>query len=232
MKHYSNLIIDSRERNSSSSASSSDFTIYLYSSFTNINQIRLNWIQIPNTLYNINSSNNIVSFTENLTLKTATIPSGNYNALDLASELASILTTASEGYNVYTVTYSTKTFMLSFTASAHGFQLNCSKANFPYHELGFALTDTSLVTSLTSLYVVSLEQPTEIIISINQFDKMVTTGSTQYGSTFIILNNVAQGDILSYQPDGGVIEEVSDVQTFKSLRIRLLDRYTLVKKLQ
>ena len=224
MNYYSDLIIDSRERNSSNSISSSNFNINLYSSISNIEKVRLNWVQIPNTFYNINTNNNIVSFTENSTLKTATIPVGSYNADELASELQSILTTASGEYNTYTVSYNPQTFMFTFSAN-NAFQFNCSKSLFPYHELGFSNIDTNSATNITSSYVISLEQPTEIIISINQFDKRIITSTSQFGETFNIVNKAFIGELLFYEPDGGIIKDLFNVQTFNSLEIKLLDRY-------
>ena len=224
MNYSIDLIIDSRERDSSNSNSSSDFSINLFSSTSGVEKVQLNWVQIPNTFYNINSNNNVVSFTENSTLKTASIPVGSYNANELASELQSILTTASGGYNTYTVSYNSQTFMFTFSAN-NAFQLNCSKSLFPYHELGFSNSDTNSATSITSTYVISLDQPSEIIISINQFDKMIITSTSQIGETFNIVNNAFIGEILFFKPEGGIIKELYDVQTFSSLKIKLLDRY-------
>ena len=105
------LIVDSRDRDSSFN-SSCDFTINLSSSLTNISKVRLNWCMIPNTSYNINSSNNVITFFENSTSKNTSLTVGWYDANSLATLLASSLTTASGGYNTYTVTYNSLTMHL------------------------------------------------------------------------------------------------------------------------
>ena len=218
-----NVVVNSHER-LSSSASSTDFEVILYSTLSNVSKIQLNWIQIPNSIYNISSSNNIVTFTENATLKTATIPVSAYNSDELATELASILTTASGGYNTYTVTYNTETYMFTFSAT-NAFMLNCSKAKFPYHELGFSNSDTSSATSITSSYIVSLEQPNELIVSIHETDSLLITGDTQFGATFIIPNKAFLGEVLTFVSNVPMYMVLSEHTTITNLCIGLKDRY-------
>ena len=61
--------------------------------------ISLQKASIPNTFYNINSSNNILDITTDILLR-ETIPEGNYNINQLISYLKSILPTFTIDYNV------------------------------------------------------------------------------------------------------------------------------------
>ena len=103
------ILIDSKDR-TSSSVSTSDFVIQLDQQITDIKQIQLDMAILPVTFYNImTGSNDVLTFVENSTTKTATLSAACYTATGLATEIQSKLNVASGGYNTFTVTYSSST---------------------------------------------------------------------------------------------------------------------------
>ncbi len=73
------LVIDSRDKDSSST--STNFSVSFTSFYTDIERVRLRYVGIGLTNFNISSANNVVSFNENSTNKSCTITSGIYTGM-------------------------------------------------------------------------------------------------------------------------------------------------------
>ena len=80
-------------------------------------------IGFTNGLYNINSTNNIITIFETTAGSNTviTLPVGQYNANQLATQIASSFTSASQVSNTYTATYNAQTYYMTITANTHTF---------------------------------------------------------------------------------------------------------------
>ena len=135
---FSTLIIDSRDRNYNIYPNANDYTIDLDEVYQDVLSIELVSAKVPFSNYLINSTNNILYFSESLTpitivnndvstimqpnLLSITIPSGNYLKLGLATKIQDLLNTHPIASYTYTVAYTQLTD--NFTISSTGiFQL-------------------------------------------------------------------------------------------------------------
>src|SRR5690349_8696148 len=109
-----NLIIDSSKR-ISSSTSSTNFVLNFPGNFPEIQYARFNWVQVPLSTYTISTSNQTITFSENVTIKTAIILVGYYTGSTLATAIQTALNTVSGGYNTYVVTYNPDTYKMTFS---------------------------------------------------------------------------------------------------------------------
>jgi hypothetical protein len=117
LNDYIELAVDSRNRTSGSTAT--DFTVTLPGSLRIINA-QLISAEIPLTYYNITSRNNTLGFSENGGAATAITPltPGSYNIYELATLLASALTTASPNVQTYAVDVNDNTFKVNVNIPA------------------------------------------------------------------------------------------------------------------
>jgi hypothetical protein len=219
------LLIDSRDRESDS-VSSTNYMVKFNREFKHVERVRLNWVSIPLTSYLINSGNNVITFFENSTVKTATLTSKNYTATQLASEIKSKLDTASGGHNTYTVTYDDQTFKITFSAG-NAFELRWSVAGSPAKICGFELTDTASGTSVTSTNAVYLNRPNLYNLIIRPFSKMIyTTNDQALDSSFILELENQRGSTEVLKPFfPREYLSLSNPKTVDYLHIKLQDQY-------
>lgn len=101
--YHKNLLFRSKDRLQATTASSNDFKLRFSEAIEGKHVVR--WATIPNTLYNVNSSNNQVYFDDNTGGPyAATITAGNYTGATLATALKTTMDAASVGV-IYTVTF-------------------------------------------------------------------------------------------------------------------------------
>jgi hypothetical protein len=178
------LYIDSSKR-TSDSISSTNFQVNFPGNFPEILMAELKFLMIPLSTYTIDINNNLLSFTENSTNKTATIAPGNYSGNALASAAQDALNTSIGGYNTYVVSYDSQTFKMTFSAG-NPFALRWSVAGSPNLQFGFLGVDTTSATSTSSTQVCQLSTPLVANISIPELDTTIFTGSSMQGSTFLV----------------------------------------------
>jgi hypothetical protein len=203
------------------SGSSSNFKVKLTEP-TSVKAWQLDWILIPLTIYNISTTNNVITFTENSTLKTATIPVGSYTADVLCDEIQNAMDTASGGYNTFTVGYNSNTFKISFSAG-NPFILHCSANLFPYSELGFNQTDTSSSTSVVATLPVNLAKPHAIVVSIPELDTRIITGSNAVDGVCIVPVGLNIGRTLYYEPENKTVTTLNSPRNVSAITIKLCD---------
>jgi hypothetical protein len=137
------------------------------------------WVTIPNTIYNISTTNN--TFTANGSL--LTIPPGSYNGSSIAGELTTQLDTLGGAAAPYTVGFNPLTFKLSVTttdASATTF-LGTGTAN---KSLGLPTTDTVIASGGVMPNVLFLGFPLSLGIKITQSSSCgYVTGGGGYQTT-------------------------------------------------
>jgi len=87
------------------------------------NRCKIKGIGFTNGLYNVNSTNNVITIFETTAGSNTviTLPQGQYNANQLATQIATSFTSASQVANTYTATYNAQTYYLTITANTHTF---------------------------------------------------------------------------------------------------------------
>ena len=83
------------------------------------NRCKIVGIGFSNGLYNVNSTNNVITIFETGagSNTVVTLPQGQYSATQLATQVATSFTAASQELNVYTATYNSQTYMMTITSS-------------------------------------------------------------------------------------------------------------------
>ena len=229
------LLIKSQSRNPTLSLSSSNFTILLNDKVMLLGRKQLGLVNFIgyNTLYNIDSSNNKIDFYENLiVMPPATLASGFYNANTLATEIGNALTTASSGYNTYTVTYSTLTNKYTVSAGNNFKLLFSSGKNAsvsPWKVMGFSNSngtsgiDTTLGTSATGNDIVNLTLPLSFYIQINSFGASNFKSTDGDTFTFYVPSVASNGEIIEYR-SGGFFEQWINIPS----NINVIERINVV----
>ncbi len=139
------ILIRSKDRHTSSASSAAAKYLLtpglsLGDEKKGIRRLKLEYVQVFNTPYNIQTDvNDRLDYDEYGIAWTAIIPAGYYSASSLATAIGTAMTATSSSN--YTVTYSTVTRKLSFSADI-SFSLRCltgeNKAYSPWKELGFS----------------------------------------------------------------------------------------------
>jgi len=221
----SQLIVDSRDRNSGST-SSTNFTVNLKETLSDTCRVELDFPLIPATYYTVNSTNNLIVFNDGSTNQTATISSGNYSANALASAIQTamqtLITAESDG-NTVTVSYSSTTFAFTFAITPGTLSLKFSQANTMWQLLGFTNADTSSVASVTGSNVVSMERPDLLVISIQELDIQIYKGSTSINGTFVIRFDSPAATVNVWEPQKVVAVQYYEPKTLNKLTINLTD---------
>jgi len=84
---------------------------------------KIKGIGFTNGLYNVNNTNNVITIFETTASSNTviTLPQGQYNANQLATQIASSFTSASQVSNTYTASYNAQTYYMTITANTHTF---------------------------------------------------------------------------------------------------------------
>lgn len=180
---------------------------------------------IPNSSYNINSSNNQLYFTISSTAKTASIPVGYYDQLTLPSAVQTAMNAVSSGFTVsFNATPSTITI-----ANATSFVLNNSNAlNSIASILGFTPVDTTAGTSTTSTGILDLSPLMSFNINIsdqNNVQIVINNGSTSSvnATTFIVPVIQDTGFVVYYEPKDRLQQIINFGQPMTALEITVTD---------
>jgi hypothetical protein len=116
-----NVFATSENRDTSLYPNGNAYTLYLTNPIKNIEKVELLYASIPNTLYNLTSNTNFISFSNTATqqttidkLATFSIPNGFYGASSLSNDI----TNAISNTTAITVTYLTSEGKFLFTRSS------------------------------------------------------------------------------------------------------------------
>lgn len=216
------LLIDSRDRTSSSSGfTDAVFDIKNVPSVT-YRKARLVSFAIPNLLYSIHSDNNKIAFTRSSTDYAATITPGNYTITQLSSAIATAMNL--QDANSYTATYDANTQKMTISGSS-SFVLDFSLDGTMWRELGFENSTSSSATSHTGTNYVNLSPENYVYIQIDEIGtKVLTTRETNYGATFYVPLDVSKGSLV-FQSEGNMnqIVDISPPKRFDRIRVKILD---------
>ncbi len=149
---------------------------------------------MPNNIYSIDGSNNIIYFNESSVARTATLSVGTYSPTQLASEIKTQMDIG--GINTYTITYQNNTNKFSFVSSANfGFTFNTNNTNSSYKILGKDEVDDIEGLSQASENPIDLNKHLIIYMNIPDANNDLTI-SNNYKTSFIISENVSFSDII------------------------------------
>ena len=222
--HRSNLIVINSADRINQFDSSNRFTVKVYPSVQNARKISLEYVQIPNSTYNITSNNNKLSFDDTSTY-TIDITPGSYTATTLATQIAAQMNAV--GARTYTVTYDPTTY--HYTISATGlfslfYNFFGSSSIFP--TLGFRFTTNSLpATSFTSNAAIQLMNLPNLYIKIDKAPFTVqSTGAASNFASFVVNSVVPQnGTFISWTRNTQFEQSVEVAVNFDTLFIELSD---------
>jgi predicted enzyme related to lactoylglutathione lyase len=181
-------------------------------------------LNITNTFYNVDETNNVIYFYENSTAKTANIPNGFYSASTLATAAANALTTASAGFNTYSCSYNDTTKKYTFTAS-NTFYFNWSadnNNNGAYEQLGFnKQTNTTSGTSVSSVNVINLSNPLGVFFNVSDCNSNIQLSNGYASGVVYVPINVSYGSIARLELfNYATILKFNSVQ---NIRVRIID---------
>lgn len=175
------LIVNSKNRYR---GTAEDFSINI-PMIENLRKFRLLSANIPNTLYNITSTNNTIYWVRGGAL-TAQLIEGAYDITGLLTEIADAMTTE-DGVQSYTATYDSRTMRITITGTA-AFVLNCTTTtNSAWYLLGFETdADTISATTHAADNVIRLDLPAYLLLSIAELYNNKSVSDTNHRATFVI----------------------------------------------
>lgn len=170
-------------------------------SYTFQGRYSLAYAYIPVTFYNVNSSNNVLYFTDTAS-RTAVITVGFYDSVSIVIAVAAAMNAASPS-TIYAVgSKNSATKCVTIASNTNPFVLNLSNTvNSIAPLLGFAsVQDTVSSTGVISDTMANLAQIKTFNISINGLSTVASlSGSTTY--SFVIPITTATPSILTYEPN-------------------------------
>jgi hypothetical protein len=206
---------------------SADFKINAPPSyFQDIKKVELEQVTMPNTIYNITSANNHMDINDGA-LKVVTIPDGAYTISVLCSTLLTQLNVVSTNFTA--VTYSPTTFKVTITRTVNFsilFSTGVNVSTAINEELGFAASDFAGASTYTGAYPISLGNPYNIYIRIDEVGSPgVTSSNVSYTFVVPMVASGGAGSILNYTVGNFYKQQVnlSATKSFSQFSIKLLD---------
>ena len=182
-----NIVITSKDR---MFGTSSNFEIQFVQSLINVHHMKLLSASIPNSGYNINSTNNIIYVNGNPVV----IPIGSYNTSNLPSTIQTALNGAGLGI-VFTVTYSDITLKLTISGSV-AFSITTG-ANTINDLIGFLPAGPLLSITGTNILDLSGDQYYYLIIDV--FNNDIKSSNIRDYGAYVIPSNVSSGGISQFR---------------------------------
>ena len=179
------LDIDSGERDPISYPNPADYVVTLKSPIYDVTKISMISARIHNSQFLINERNN--TFTINST--TVSIPNGNYNGKDLASnvvqESSGILTSSSFDKDTNAITFNGgSNFTFKFYTGTNGYNTYVSGKTTPHDILGLPANDITSTTNTITTGSVNLQGADAIIVKLSsgsdEFNKTIFSDSPFY----------------------------------------------------
>lgn len=162
------FIVESRLRINPNTETTSNFTVSV-PNYINVNRLRLVEATIPLTYFIINSTNNVINFTETGTgTWQAFLTPGSYTNTSIVTEIAAAMNSVG-ATGPFSAVIDTLTNILTISSAGPTFRINTlSIVSNPLslgRILGFGTTATGFALSHTSPGVVNLAGPNELYIT-------------------------------------------------------------------
>jgi len=181
------IVINSKDR---LFGNSSSFEVQFAQSLVNVKSLKLLSASIPNSSYNINSTNNIIYVNGN----PVGIPIGSYNTSNLPSTIQTALNGAGLGI-IFTVTYSDTTLKLTISGSV-AFSITAG-ANSINDLIGFLPAGPLLSITGTDILDLSGEQYYYLIIDV--FNNNIKSSNIKDYGAYVIPSSVSSGGISQFR---------------------------------
>lgn len=228
---YTRVVVDSRVRNKNLFPNPNSYEIPFEDDINDVKTAKLIYMDIPMSLYLINENFNTIYFNINSISYMATIPTGNYNATELASEMQTqmnAITTSASVATSFTVTYNTRLDKFTFSSTLLAFSLLF--ANNPRNLaslLGFsdikAQYTSDINRDITSEFRINLNYNNYIIMDIEQFDMLKSIDRDLNKSFAMIPSSSTNLNIID---ELNIIKHFSpSIPRLNKLRVRLYDRF-------
>ena len=215
------FIISSSDR-SASSSSSSDFTVPI-SIVIPKGTYSLEYVLLPNGVYNVNSTNNKIYFNDGSN-KTATITSGFYTTSSLPTAVKTAMDTASGGTQTYTITINPDTQVMTIASTGNtSLKFGTNTTNSSASILGFSNTDTTASGSNVGNYIVNLNRQNFYKVNINSISNNYHSGTQNVNSTFVIPITSNPQEVISYAPEESFSQHITFENNVKELRVVVTD---------
>lgn len=183
--------------------------------------------QIPNTIYNVRSTNNVVAWTDSAGTWTASLPSGSYTGSTLATALKTLMD-ATSGL-VYTVTYSSTTGKLTFSESIAGninFDFATTTASTAHDVLGVGAVNTTPAATYTSTNVINLASPASVSLYCREAGDSPGFRSTSGHPSQIILPLLAEFGVYAFRSSDVLAQFMVFRNTTRTMYFELRDNNT------
>jgi hypothetical protein len=182
MSTYSRKIaVNSANR---SSGTPEDLVVYLGETIQRIIAIKLVHFSFFNTIYNVTSSNNVLTYTYSATNYTATIPPGAYDITSLMAAAVSALNASGSGVT-FGMTYSSTTLKITITADSSVMFIFGDGS--PWMLLGHTQGSIPTGTSIVAPNVADISAPNQLYLNIREFPANIhCANATSDRPTFII----------------------------------------------
>tara|TARA_Y100000401_G_C8312117_1_gene220365 strand:- start:317 stop:1240 length:924 start_codon:yes stop_codon:yes gene_type:complete len=217
------LDIDSGERDPISYPNPADYVVTLKSPIYDVTKISMISARIHNSQFLINERNN--TFTINST--TVSIPNGNYNGRDLASnvvqESGGILTSSSFDKDTNAITFNGgSNFTFKFYTGTNGYNTYVSGKTTPHDILGLPANDITSTGNTLTTGSINLQGADAIIVKLSsgsdEFNKTIFSESPFYTGRILMC-----GDVINYSGVDDAVEHNFDSgaqKTISSLRVQ------------
>lgn len=213
------LYVDSRRRNY---GTSNDFSIS-WSEDIEMDAVGLLSVVMPNTIYNVNSTNNSITITEGATTKTVSVPAGIYNIAGLLTVLGTELTNDGTLTGTYSLTLDPTTQKVVASCSTNFTIVPDSDGDGLATSLGFTVAQAQASSrTANQLYDISGERSVYIQLDLPLSSRFNNERRDIIGVVPIV--EAEFGGIISksYESSEQMIY-FADRQFINSLNVRLID---------
>ena len=181
-----NLVIDSRDRNTSAYPDNFKYQIDLDTIYKDVLSVELVSANVPKSEYLINTSNNKIYFTDNGSAElTATLPVGNYTPATLATAISTAMTTVATNTftatvdsvltNKFTIAVNTGIFTMDFKGDDEKYG-NTVRSKYRDNSIGPVIGFSQIDVSGAGTYIgqnqYNLNGPTYVLLHIDDFDNL------------------------------------------------------------
>jgi len=228
------LVIDSNDM-ALGSASTSDFYIYLTPAIQCPRKVRLLGCTIPNTIYNVDNTCNVIQFDEGGSTLSATVVNGSYDSTTILSAITTAMN--SVGSHTYTATYSSTTYQITITASSGTFRIH-SGSSFTFSNsilrlIGFINGNTTGSTQ-TSSGAINLAGELYLYIEMTGIGNPIglkSSNPVDFGTFVIPVNSNPNGEINYYFENSQYNQIAPGASTITQLHVRLKSKGNVVVNL-
>ena len=209
--------ISSKDRTGGLSTSSTAFSVNLPITIK-AKKLSLLELVLPNSIYNVDSSNNVLPFNDGTNNINVSITPGAYSINNLVTQIQTQLNTSSSGFSV---SYNSNAMTVTISRSSNFYLRFGSVAGNISYLIGFSNTNTTSNTSFTGTNVIILNSPMSVYLRLNDYINGYTSNGLQY--TFrqtISLNpgNIIVDEKINLKPYS---IELENERSFQTLNVSL-----------